>query len=166
MNIIILYIFAILYFIDVASISIIDRRNRNIDKRLLVFGIMVSLGYMIYVYLVDPTSIYRYLIYLGGYVVLLFIDTFLLRRYAEDSYLVNILMFFNMMVVFWEYKVAFITLIIFGLIIGMYILKRKINKPRNAKIAIKYNEIQYGYYLGISNMISILIIMIVNCLNR
>ena len=48
----------------------------------------------------------------------------------------------------------------------MYILKRKINKPRNAKIAIKYNEIQYGYYLGISNMISILIIMIVNCLNR
>ena len=121
---------------------------------------------MIYVYLVDPTSIYRYLIYLGGYVVLLFIDTFLLRRYAEDSYLVNILMFFNMMVVFWEYKVAFLTLIIFGLIIGMYILKRKINKPRNAKIAIKYNEIQYGYYLGISNMISILIIMIVNCLNR
>ena len=74
MNIIILYIFAILYFIDVASISIIDRRNRNIDKRLLVFGIMFSLGYMIYVYLVDPTSIYRSLIYLGGYVVLLFIS--------------------------------------------------------------------------------------------
>ena len=33
---------------------------------------------MIYVYLVDPTSIYRYLIYLGGYVVLLFIDTAIL----------------------------------------------------------------------------------------
>lgn len=164
MDNVILYVFAIWYFIDIVLISIFDKINRKIDKKLLITGIIISLVYIIYVYLAEPTSIYKYLCYLGIYIILISLDTILLRKYAIDNYIINLLIFLNIMIIFWDYWAVLVTLIIFVLCIGIYVLKKKIKKPKTASIVIKYNEIEMGYYLGISNIIAILSIMIVNCL--
>ena len=94
-----IFLFSILYFTAIILIAGIDKEYRKIDRRVLAYGIIISIAYMIYLYTIEPTSIYRYAIYLAIYFILLTIDTFLLRRYAKDSYIVNLLMLLNLVLI-------------------------------------------------------------------
>ena len=85
------FIFMILYFTAIILISAIDKEYRNINKKVLAYGIIISLLYMIYLYVIDPTSIYRYAIYLAIYIVLLGINTFILRKFAKDDYYIDLM---------------------------------------------------------------------------
>ena len=68
---IIIYIFVVLYLTAIILISGIDKEYRKIDKRVLAYGIIISIIYMIYLYTIDATSIYRYAIYLAIYNLIL-----------------------------------------------------------------------------------------------
>ena len=93
-------IFIILYFTSIILISAIDKEYRNINKKVLAYGIIISLAYMIYLYVIEPTSIYRYAIYLIIYVSLLIISTIILRKFAKDSYYLDLLLYYMIMVIF------------------------------------------------------------------
>ena len=67
----IIYGITILYITAIILIAGIDKEYRKIDKRVLAYGIIISLIYMIYLYTVGETSIYRYAIYLAIYIILL-----------------------------------------------------------------------------------------------
>ena len=88
-------IFMILYFTAIILISAIDKEYRNINKKVLAYGIIISLAYMIYLYVIEPTSIYRYAIYLIIYVSLLIISTIILRKFAKDSYYLDLLCYLD-----------------------------------------------------------------------
>ena len=156
------FIFMVLYFTAIVLISAIDKEYRNINKKVLAYGIIISLLYMIYLYVIEPISIYRYAIYLAIYIILLIINTFILRRFAKDEYLIDLLMYFMIMMMFMEGLISLITLIIFGFEILLYIFLKNKKKARNGNVPIKIEQIPFGYFLGVSNIITILVMCILN----
>ena len=151
-------IFMILYFTAIILISAIDKEYRNINKKVLAYGIIISLAYMIYLYVIEPTSIYRYAIYLIIYVSLLIISTIILRKFAKDSYYLDLLLYYMIMVMFMEWTISIITVLIFILEILLY----KIFKLRKSNIQEKEKPIPLGFFLGIGNIITIFGMCIVN----
>lgn len=149
----IIYTFTILYLTALIIISGIDKEYVKIDRRVLAYGVIISILYMIYLYTIDESSIYRYAIYLAIYVVLLAIDTYLLRRYAKDSYTINILMLLNIILFFTEIEIFIMTVLITGIAILIYtFIRKKIQKNVGNK-KIKLQEIPIGFYIGASNII-------------
>ena len=114
------FIFMVLYFTAIILISAIDKEYRTINKKVLAYGIIISLAYMIYLYVIEPISIYRYAIYLAIYIVLLIINTFILRRFAKDEYFIDLLLYFMIIVMFMEEIISLITLAVFFLEIILY----------------------------------------------
>ena len=57
------YCFLILYFTFIVLMAGIDKEKKNINKSVLVYGIVISMLYMIYLYIIENTSIDRYVIY-------------------------------------------------------------------------------------------------------
>lgn len=160
-NKIILLAFMVLYFTAIVLISAIDKEYRNINKKLLAYAVIISLLYMIYLYIIERSSIYRYAIYLAIYIALLGIDTFILRRYAKNNYYIDLLLYFMIIIVFMEYPISIITLMIFIVLILIDIITRKI-KQKKWHESIKIEKIPFGFYLGASNIIIILYMCLVN----
>ncbi len=158
--------FTALYFTALVLIASIDKEYRNINKKVLAYGIIISLAYMIYLYTIEPTSIYRYAIYLAVYVILLTTDTFLLRRYAEESYLINLIMYFNLMLMFVGYRISAFTLLIFIFEIILYYIISKLKQSKNGNKPIKLSEIPLGFYLGAANIMAMFSLCIVNILTN
>lgn len=155
---IILFSFIVLYLTAIILISGIDKEYVKIDKKVLAYGIIISIIYMIYLYTIDATSIYRYAIYLALYIILLSIDTFLLRRYAEDNYIIDICMYLTMILIFTGTSVYMKTLVMTMLSILIYLLIMKLTQKKNRYKKIKLNEIPIGYFIGASNITVLLII--------
>lgn len=150
---IIIYTLAILYLTAIILISGIDSEYIKIDKRVLAYGIIISMLYMIYLYTVDLANIYRYAIYLAIYIILLSIDTFLLRRYAKDSYIVDLLILLNIMLIFTEEEILIYTIMMTAIAILIYMLIQNIIQKKAGNKKTKINEIPIGYFVGASNII-------------
>lgn len=146
------YIFAILYFTAIILIAGIDKEYRKIDRRVLAYGVIISIIYMIYLYTIDSTSIYRYAIYLAIYFVLLIIDTFMLRRYAKDCYIINILMLLNIVLIFTGLEKFILTVILTIMATLIYFVLRKKLIKNKGNIKFKIEEIKLGFYIVASNI--------------
>ena len=156
-QVLILFALTILYITAVILISGIDKEYIKINKSVLAYGIIISILYMIYLYTIGETSIYRYAIYLAIYVILLSIDTILLRNYAKDSYIIDLLMYLNMIFVFTETEIFILTIIMAIIAILIYVLIRKINQKKVGNKKLKISEIPFGFYIGASNIIILFI---------
>ena len=147
-------IIGLLYISGLMIIAGIDKEKRRINKPVLVYEIVILSIYMIYLYMVEQTNIYRYVIYLSLLVLLFVIDTFVLKKKNKDSYLIEIIVLSIIQVVF-KYSYGFIlTTIIMLLSISIEDLIRRIIK----KDKDYYNNLSIGYYLVISNIITVLFI--------
>ena len=154
----IMYTLIILYFTALILISGIDKEYIKIDKRVLAYGVIISILYMIYLYTIGGTSIYRYAIYLAIYIILLSYDTFLLRKYAKESYIINILIFVNIIQIFTKTEVFMLTVLVTVITILIYILMKKITQKKEGNKEIKINELPIGYFIGMSNIIVLFIV--------
>ena len=79
-NTIIYFILSILYFSSLFILEGIEKEKGIIQKSVLIYGVFVSLVYMIYSYTLTKTNVYEYVIYLSFMIVLLFFDTKLLKK--------------------------------------------------------------------------------------
>ena len=122
---IIIYVFTILYLTEIILIAGIDKEYNKINKNVLAYGIIISILYMIYLYTIDATSIYRYAIYLAIFAILLLVDTFLLKRYAFESNIINLLTLLNIILIFTEKDVFIATIITTIFEILLYIIIEK-----------------------------------------
>lgn len=161
---IIVFTFTILYFTAIILISGIDKEYKKIDKRVLAYGIIISILYMIYLYTIDATSIYRYAIYLAIYIILLATDTFLLRRHAEDSYINDILILLNTILIFTGAEIFIMTVIMTIIAILIYMLIKNLIQKKVGNKKTKFNQIPVGYFIGASNIIILFMMtFITNC---
>lgn len=154
------YSFFILYLTFVILISGIDRENRKMDKVVVIYGVVISIIYMVYLCIIGQTSIYRYGIYLVFFVIVLFIDTIYLKKHAENNYLNSLLLMIIIMNIFTNECVIICGVIITLLAIAIFILlgKKRTNKPeRNI-----FHNIPIGYYLGVSNIVSVILALFIN----
>ena len=152
-----LFIIVELYITILILISGIDKEYININKSVLSCGIIISILYMIYLYTIGETSIYRYAIYLATYAILLSIDTILLRNYGKSSYIINLLLYLNIIFIFTGIEIFISTIIMATIAILIYALIRKINQKKTGNKKIKISDIPFGFYIGTSNIIIIFI---------
>lgn len=159
------YSFFLLYLTYIILICGIDKENREINKALTIYGVVISIIYMVYLCIIGQASIYRYGIYLVFFIIVLFIDTIALKKYAKDNYINNIILMIINMVIFTNEYIVICTVIITLLSISLYLLINKINlKRKNKPIRDIANKIPIGFYLGSSNLLSVLIVLIFNSL--
>lgn len=154
--------FFVLYFTFLILMAGMDKEHRKIEKSVLMYGIIVSILYIIYLYIVERTSIYRYGIYLVCFVILLLIDTLLLKKKAKDSYSLSILMVLMIMAIFTGEYITIHTAIITFLAIAIWLHQEKRKKKKashfNLKSDKEENEINEkkgicaGLYLTIANI--------------
>lgn len=156
----IIYIFMMIYISTLMLIGGIDKNYTKIDKSELAFGIISSIIYMLYLAIVDFSSIYINAIYLAIYMIFLVIDCFLLRKYAKDSYIINILLLLTITLVFTNLNTLICTLIMAMVAILLYVLILKIQQKKNGNKKIKINQIPFGYFITASNLIVLFLTII------
>lgn len=149
----IIYIFAMLYMTTLVLVAGIDKNYLKIDKKILAFGIVSSIIYMLYLCAVDLASIYLNCVYFTIYMVLLIIDAFLLKKFAKDSYIVNMLMLLAIILVFTDLKTLIYTLEVAIIATGLYFIIQKSQKRKKKNKELKISEIPVGYFISASNII-------------
>lgn len=153
-----IYVFAAAYVIFFIAISIVDKKKIKIDKKILTGGVVMSIIYMLYLYTLRAASIKWNIIYLGIYAILLAADTFILRRYAKDSYIIKILMLLNIIWIYVDTQMTIYTLMIAALATAIYIFLLSVEKKRKGNKRIRIEEVPVGYFIGASNLIALFII--------
>ena len=153
---IIMYLFTVTYLTMLVIIAGIDNKYVNIEKKIITSGIIVSIMYIVFLYIIDPSSIYFNTMCLASYMILLIIDTVFLRRYAKNSYTIGILMLFNIILIFSEVDIFAYTMSMTAIEIISYLLVLKINQKRKRNKKIKIDKIPVGYFVAASNIIVLL----------
>ena len=154
--------FIALYLTCVILISCIDKENKNIQKSLLVYGIAISLIYIVYLCIVEKASMYRYAIYLVAIIILLLVDIFKIKKQAINSYTINILTLLLIMLIFTGEITCILTivgtLIATAICIFTNIIKNR--KSKNRKIETSYSlNTRIGFTMGFTNIIVFLLIL-------
>lgn len=159
---IIRYFITILYFSTLIIIAGIDKENIKIEKKVLSFGTIVALIYMIYMCVINKAIIYKYVIYLIIHIVLMMLDMYLLKKRAKDSYTINMLTLLSIMLMFWGIRVLCYTIwiTIFTILVDLIILKIRQKKSGNKQI--KLSEVPIGFFVCVSNIVVISIQVILN----
>ena len=154
------YTFFILYFTFIILMAGIDKEYRTINKSVLMYGIIISIMYIVYLYIIEKTSIYRYVIYLTLFLLLLIFDTINLKKKAQNSYTNSILLVITIMSVFTREYVTISTIITTLLAIAIFLLIKKLKTPKGTKNSKQYNKtIKIGFYLSIFNIIYFIMVL-------
>ena len=143
--------------------------NKNIDKVVNVYGIVISIIYMLYLCIVENANIYRYGIYLVLYIIVLTLDTITLRKFAKSSYLNGLLMMIITMAVFTGEYITIISIIYTLLLIAIDLMLNKFKNRKNKNVKSDKQvarQLCIGTYLGAANLITVVFVLLyMNFLN-
>jgi len=156
----IIYIFAMTYISTLIITAGVDRNYTRIDKKLLAFGIIASILYMLYLCVVDLASLHLSAIYFAIYIVLLIIDSFLLRKFAKDSYIIDNLILMTIILVFTDLRTLTYTITMAIIAVGIYTLLIKTQERKNGNKKLKISTIPVGYFISAGNIMVLFMIRI------
>lgn len=154
--------FMALYLCFIFIMAGIDKENRKIEKSVSMYGILLSIAYIVYLCIIEQDSIYRYIIYLVFYILILILDTITLKRYAKNSYVNGVILTAIIMVIFTGEYIMINTIIMTALAVAINLLLYKIANIRKKVRREKKNygeDITYGFYLAISNILNLLFVL-------
>lgn len=160
------FIFSIIYLLVLIGIAIIDKKEHKISKRILLVGFIVEAIQIIYLYVNNKCHLIEYLIYLVIFVILLIIDTIIIRKKGESLYVLQILMLCMYMAIFTDKYIFAVTVMYTLLVIGLYILIGKISTIRKRRVIKKQNakelaKLPIGFYLCIADILVLIYSIIV-----
>ena len=159
-EVIIEYIFFVLYFTFIILMAGIDKEYRTINKPVLMYGVIISIMYIVYLYIIEKTSIYRYAIYLALFIILLLIDTINLKKYAKNSYIYSVLMVIVIMAIFTGEYVTINTILATLIFISAYLIDKRLKHSKSKKTTEQfYPQLRIGLYLSIFNVISTIVVL-------
>ena len=149
------YAFIVLYFTFVILMAGIDKENRKISKPVVMYGVIISIIYIVYLCIIDITSIYRYGIYLVLYIIVLLLDTVTLKKMAINKYVYSIVLSVITMAIFSGEYATILSVITTLLAIAIYELFIKLKNSGKSKKTEKNvaDKISIGFYLAIPNII-------------
>lgn len=143
--------FGILYFVSLFIIAGIDKENKNIQNSLLIFCLVNSLGYIIYVCTHNINNVYSYGIYLFTMLIGVIINSILVHKYNKQNYIVQLIILSMYMMIFSTVIGFIITLILSVIIMFIVYIIQKILKSKMGKISI-------AFYLCTINILFIIFI--------
>ena len=153
-------VFLVLYFTFIVIMAGIEKENRIINKPVLMYGVIISIIYMVYLYIIGETSIYRYVIYLVSFILLLLINTIILKKNAKDNYITEILMILIIMAVFTGEYTVICTIILTLLSVAIALLIKKLTTKKTTKVdKTYYKELNIGLFLSISNILCLILFL-------
>ena len=103
-------------YIKMDNICGIDKERIQIQNEVVLYMSIIEVLYIIYLYVIEKTSIYRYVIYLLVLVILLFLNIMYYRKNIKNNYTIEVLILINIMLMF-TYETCTIFTIITTLII-------------------------------------------------
>lgn len=160
-QILIYFIFGILYIVAMFIIAGIDKERIEISKPVLLFGFICVTIYMIYLYILEKNSnMYRYVIYLMIACLLILFSTVYLRKKGKDSYPIDVLTLSMLMILFTYEAVYIYTVITTLLAIAVQLLIKKLHQRKSKavkKVDMKNSNIPIGFYMCTANIIILLI---------
>ena len=142
-------IFAIFYIVILSVIARIDQKQIKIEK-------------IISNYIIKPESIKYGIIYLGIYIILIAVDTFITKKYAKNSYTIGILMLFCIMLQFCGIESFTYTLILTTLEILITLLIATIKQKTNGNKKVRLDNIPVGYFIIVNNIFVIIMMQILS----
>ena len=153
-NNLIYFIFGILYMVSLFIIAGIDKEKINIQKSVLMYGLFVLLGYIVYLYILKY-NIYRYVIYLFIMLLLILTETIYLKNRASSNYTLQILTLCTYMCLFVGEVELLLTIILAIVSIGIKEILVVFTKNRKQKREenTKTDKLPIGFYLSVSNII-------------
>ena len=164
-QVLVYYIFGILYLATLLIIAGIDKEKIRIEKPVMLFGFICVTIYIIYLYILEKDiSIHRYVIYLLAACVFEIINIIYLRKKGKDNYTLDILIL-SVLMILYTYEVVYIyTVIITLLAIAMHsflleLHNRKYKAVKNVKVKSETPPI--GLYMCASNIIMLLVINLI-----
>lgn len=154
------YSFFALYFTFIVLMAGIDKEYRTINKPVLMYGVIISIMYIVYLYIIEKTSIYRYVIYLTLLLIILILDTIRLKKKVKNSYTYSILMVIIVMAVFTGEYTTIASIVTTLLLVAITLLIKKLRKNKTVKTTEQYNKnIKLGLYLSIANILYFIFIL-------
>ena len=153
----------IMFYITVVIIAGIDKENHYIDKRVLLFGLIMQAIYQLFLYSTNQSFeiTYKYLILLICTFIILFIDLISLKKIGETKYYIQILLFICYLMMFIPVSNLLIYSLISIFVIVLYFIYKKVKiniivKPDILQ-EIPNRKIPIGFCLGISAIMVIII---------
>lgn len=137
----------------------IDKENRKVEKGVSIFGIIISLLYIAYLCIVEKANIYRYAIYICFYILVLILDTIVLRKFAKNKYINGLLFILITMAIFTKEYIAYLTVTCTALAIAIYMLLTKLINRKNKSIKTDKQigkTIPIAYFMCMLNLIILL----------
>ncbi|MBR0351048.1 MAG: prepilin peptidase [Clostridia bacterium] len=137
----------------------IDKENRKVEKGVSIFGIIISLIYIVYLCIVEKANIYKYAIYIGFYILVLILDTIVLRKFAKNKYINGLLLTLITMAIFTKEYIAYLTVTATCLSIAIYMLIIKLKNIKNKSLKSDKqisSTIPIAYFMCMSNLILLL----------
>lgn len=152
--------FGALYIVFLFLIAGIDKEHAKIDKRVLIYGVVIGIAYMLYKYYIDPNfNVNRFIIYLTIIAIIILLSTYVIKKKGKDEYVFNVLIV-SIIMAFFTYEVATITSIIITLLIIAIkiIINKTLNKGNKYNINIENQPI--ALYLCVANALTVILIYI------
>lgn len=155
-NTIIYLALAILYISSLFILAGIEKEKSTIQKSVLIYGVLVSLVYMIYSYTLIKTNVYEYVIYLSLMMAFLFLDTKIFKKSLKYNYWIQILILILYIEIFsGTYKTIY-TIVLSILTIGIKNILKFLRRKK-ARIVEENKKTPIAFYLCVSNIIVIII---------
>lgn len=152
------FVCGLLYIAGLFVISGIDKEKHEIIMGGVLYLTVIQTIYIIYLYIIESTNVYRYVIYLAILAILILADTIYFRKKLKNNYAIENLILIDLMLMF-TYEVCTIltvegTLLVMAIksIIDM-IIKRKKKQIKKEKT----KTIPIAFYLCILNIITLIV---------
>lgn len=147
---------SMLYFTYLFIIAGIEKEKNEINDKVLIFGGILQVIYIIYSYILKNSNAYEYVIYLTFMIVLLITNTFTLKKNLKYNYYIQIIiLILNMLIFTGLYNMIF-TAILTILSIGIKNIIIYFKHKKSVKVSKIKEKKPIAFYLSVSNIIIIL----------
>lgn len=156
-------VFALLYIAGLFIIAGIDKEKTQIHMGVLFYEMIIVAMYMMYLYILSDTNVYRYVIYLFFLCILLILETWYLRKKLKSNYTLQILMLSLLMIAFvgrWQF---ILTVMLTLLTIAIDKLLETIISKKKKNIKEKSNNIPVAYFMCVCHIVVLIVTNFMIC---
>lgn len=155
------FISFVFIYITIVLVAGIDKEYRKINKQVVAFGVVMQIMYILYLCILENTSIYGYGIYLFTMFVLFLINYIIKNKKGDSLYLIEILIFctyLNMCVGSYLFLIiAIISVLIIILYSTIHQIRYKMKDKADILNENIKKELPIGFFIGITTVAVIII---------
>jgi leader peptidase (prepilin peptidase)/N-methyltransferase len=155
------FIFFVFMYITIVIISGIDKEYRTINQGTILFGTIMQVLYILYLYIFENVNIYRYSIYLALLLIFVIANVIYYKKNGKNLYVLEILLYSMYIAFVVGVELFLIIAVLSTILIIFYNIVQRIKCKMNDKADILNGNQQVktriGFFLGVSTIIVCLI---------